>query len=61
MRRKTRKVTLQRETLNRMNRPELRKANGGNCETTKCTVPPGCTTTMAAVCTNNCSDVCSFN
>lgn len=60
MRKKTRKVTLQRETLNRMTGPDLGKANGAaGCQTTKCSTPPACTTAVG--CTGNCSDVCSHN
>ena len=60
MRKKTRKLTLQRETVNRMTRLDLGEANGAaGCQTVKCSTPPGCTTAIG--CTDNCSDVCSFN
>lgn len=60
MRKKTRKMTLRRETVRRMTRPDLEKANGvAGCPSTKCSLPPGCAT--APVCTNNCTDFCSFN
>jgi hypothetical protein len=60
MRKKIRRMTLQRETLNRMTGLDLGKANGvGGCQTTKCSTPPGCTTAIG--CTDNCSDVCSHN